>query len=106
MATSSSGNATTTIISPRCVSLPTSPWPRQPLHRQLVADVARCRSRDGASGQQDRPRHEELRALRAALAIGLGSLGLLLALAVGLGSRYAVAQLWRSMLERPSEEGR
>jgi len=38
--------------------------------------------------------------LRTAFAIGLGSLGIAAALAVGLGSRDAIAQIWRSLLDR------
>jgi hypothetical protein len=38
--------------------------------------------------------------LRTAFSIGLGSLGLTASLAIGLGSRDAVAQMWRSFLER------
>lgn len=43
--------------------------------------------------------------LRTAFSIGLGSLGIAAALAVGLGSRDAVAQMWRSILDHQSREG-
>jgi len=38
--------------------------------------------------------------LRTAFSIGLGSLGLMASLAIGLGSRDAVARMWRSLLDR------
>jgi hypothetical protein len=44
------------------------------------------------------------RILNAAFTIGLGSIGLILALAIGLGSREAVAQFWRSVLDKPEKE--
>ncbi|HET9481537.1 MAG TPA: hypothetical protein VFP98_07270, partial [Candidatus Polarisedimenticolia bacterium] len=37
-----------------------------------------------------------------ALKIGMGSLGLALVLAVGLGSREAVARIWQSLLDTPN----
>jgi Mechanosensitive ion channel, conserved TM helix len=42
--------------------------------------------------------------VQAAFKIGLGSLGLLVALALGLGSRDAVARIWQSFLEKPPTE--
>jgi len=36
-----------------------------------------------------------------AVKIGLGSVGLILVLALGLGSREAVARMWRTLLEKP-----
>lgn len=42
--------------------------------------------------------------LRTAFSIGLGSLGIVGALAIGLGSRDAVAQVWRSILDRRTRE--
>lgn len=43
--------------------------------------------------------------LKVAFQIGLGSLGLMAALAVGLGSRDAIAHVWRVLLERPPRDG-
>lgn len=42
--------------------------------------------------------------VQAAFKIGLGSLGLLTALALGLGSRDAVARFWQSIQEKPPQE--
>ena len=42
--------------------------------------------------------------LRIAFSIGLASVGVAIALAIGLGSREAVAQIWRSVLERQTRE--
>lgn len=51
---------------------------------------------------------EELRiapqTVQAAFKIGLGSIGLAVVLAVGLGSRDAVARLWQSNTEKPPQE--
>lgn len=42
--------------------------------------------------------------VQAGFKIGLGSLGLLIALALGLGSRDAVARFWLSIQEKPPQE--
>ncbi len=43
--------------------------------------------------------------VQAAFRIGLGSLGLVVVLAVGLGSRDAVARMWKAILDEPERNG-